>query len=141
MMAVKLRKEENHNFDNNYKNENKLNFNLRKMMKNINKISILVIILLGMSSTLVSCQSTSELDHSIDLDENYRLYWRVIEQDIVFEIQVRTAGYVGFGFSRDGTIYGADLVIGWIDSGHPYFQVSLSILKFSLKIQKCAYYS
>lgn len=97
--------------------------NMQKMKINKLKVVISLLMIAVVNCGTVSGQSTSELDHSIDLDENYRLYWRVIEQDIVFEIQVRTAGYVGFGFSRDGTIYGADLVIGWIDSGHPYFQV------------------
>lgn len=63
-------------------------------------------------------------DHSVYFNENYMLQWTVKEPDILFEVQVQTHGYVGFGFSRDGTIYGADVFIGWIDEGHPFFYVS-----------------
>jgi hypothetical protein len=63
-------------------------------------------------------------DHVTDLDPNYQLAWTVREPDIVFEVRVRTHGYIGFGFSRDGTIYGADVFIGWIDNGHTFFHVS-----------------
>lgn len=68
---------------------------------------------------------TSEIrwDHSTDLDENFRLLWRVKEPDIIMEVQVRTLGYVGIGFTRGELIYGADMVIGWVDNTHTYFQV------------------
>jgi hypothetical protein len=68
----------------------------------------------------------AQWDHSVDLDENFRLFWNIKDQDITFELQVRTLGYVGLGFTRDGTIYGADMAVGWIDHGHAYFQVSCS---------------
>lgn len=63
-------------------------------------------------------------DHVVDLDQNYQLQWTVKETDIIFEARVRTHGYIGFGFSRDGTIYGADIFIGWIDDGHTFYHVS-----------------
>lgn len=63
-------------------------------------------------------------DHVVELDQNYQLLWTVREPDIIFEVRVRTHGYIGFGFSRDGTIYGADVFIGWIDNGHTFFHVS-----------------
>lgn len=71
-------------------------------------------------------------DHDIDLDENFRLLWSVKQQDIYFEVQVRTQGYVGLGFSRDGTIYGADMAVGWVEQGHAYFQV---IIQISITVQ------
>ena len=64
-------------------------------------------------------------DHVVDLDQNFQLLWTVREPDIIFEVQVKTHGYIGFGFSRDRTIYGADVFIGWIDNGHTFFHVSL----------------
>lgn len=63
-------------------------------------------------------------DHSVFLNDDYRLLWSTKQQDITFEIQVRTLGYVGFGFSRTGHKLGADVAIGWIDNGQTYFQVS-----------------
>lgn len=67
-------------------------------------------------------------DHVVDLDQNYQLLWTVRDPDIIFEVQVRTHGYIGFGFSRDGTIYGADLAIGWVDNGHTFLHVSHTLL-------------
>lgn len=72
-------------------------------------------------------------DHSINLNDDYRLLWTVNRpqqsshfgaQEITFEVQVRTSGYIGFGFSRDGSSAGADVVIGWVEHGQTYFQVS-----------------
>lgn len=31
-------------------------------------------------------------------------------------LQVNTTGWVGFGVSNDGTMAGADIIIGWIDT-------------------------
>ncbi|CAD7003313.1 unnamed protein product [Ceratitis capitata] len=39
-----------------------------------------------------------------------------------FEIQVRTHGYVGLGFSPTGSKEGADVVMGWVDKGQTFFQ-------------------
>lgn len=64
--------------------------------------------------------------HSAMLSPDYRLLWSLGPgpQDITFELQVRTLGYVGFGFSKDGRMTGADMVVGWVDKGQVYFQVS-----------------
>ncbi|EFA04095.2 MOXD1 homolog 2 [Tribolium castaneum] len=62
--------------------------------------------------------------HSAMLSPDYRLLWSLGPgpQDITFELQVRTLGYVGFGFSKDGRMTGADMVVGWVDKGQVYFQ-------------------
>lgn len=78
--------------------------------------------------TLVTkfCSSNElRLDHSIDLDDNFRLLWRVKQPDIIFEVQVKTHGYVGIGFARSEYVYGADMFVGWVDTDHTFFQVSL----------------
>ncbi|XP_039963293.1 MOXD1 homolog 2 [Bactrocera tryoni] len=61
-------------------------------------------------------------DHAVDLNEDFRILWTIINQDITFEIQARTLGYVGFGFSPDGSLAGSDIAIGWVDKGQTYFQ-------------------
>ncbi|XP_055591259.1 uncharacterized protein LOC129743298 [Uranotaenia lowii] len=61
-------------------------------------------------------------DHAVFLDDDYRLLWSISGYDITFEVQARTHGYIGLGFSKDGTIYGADIVIGWVDQGQVHFQ-------------------
>lgn len=72
-------------------------------------------------------------DNHIQLDENYYLQWIVKESDIIFEVHVQSHGYVGFGLSRDGTVYGSDIFITWIDDGHIFYYVSLNLnLKSSL---------
>jgi len=87
-------------------------------------ISLLIVTCFMILSTTKVCSAEMLWDHIVNLDENYQLLWKVREPDIVLEVQVRTRGYVGFGFSRDGTIYGADVFIGWVDNGHTFFHVS-----------------
>lgn len=65
-------------------------------------------------------------DHSIDLNEDFRLMWTINNQDITFEIRVRALGYVGLGFSYDGNNIGPDIAIGWVEGGHTFFQVCSS---------------
>lgn len=57
---------------------------------------------------------------------DYRLLWSLGPgpHEITFEVQVKTHGYVGFGLSRDGQMPGADFVVGWVENGQVYFQVS-----------------
>jgi hypothetical protein len=89
--------------------------------KVLTKVKVLVLVALLVAQT----KATKVYEHSVYLDENFLLQWTVKEPDIQLEVQVRAHGYVGFGFSRDGsTIYGADLVIGWLDQGFPFFYVS-----------------
>ena len=63
-------------------------------------------------------------EHSVDLDENYRLLWTIQGHEITFEVRVKTLGYIGFGFSPDGRLPGSDIVIGWADRKEIHFQVS-----------------
>lgn len=81
-------------------------------------------LLLLMSFTTSCMTSEIQWDHRVDLDDNFQLLWRVKRPDIIFEVRVRTHGYVGFGFARNEYIYGADMIIGWIDNKHSFFQVS-----------------
>ncbi|KAL7731752.1 hypothetical protein ACLKA6_016690 [Drosophila palustris] len=74
------------------------------------------------NTTTAAQQATPVWDHAIDLNEDFRILWQIINQDITFEIQARTLGYVGFGFSPDGNLAGADMAIGWVDKGQTYFQ-------------------
>ncbi|EDW95510.2 uncharacterized protein Dyak_GE22605 [Drosophila yakuba] len=74
------------------------------------------------SAAAAAASGTPIWDHAIDLNEDFRILWQIINQDITFEIQARTLGYVGFGFSPDGNLAGADMAIGWVDKGQTYFQ-------------------
>lgn len=79
---------------------------------------------------LIELVNGAHWDHSIDLNDDYRVLWNIRDHEIIFEAQVRTLGYIGLGFSRDGTIYGADVAIGWVDQGQAHFQVCLRFLFF-----------
>lgn len=94
------------------------------------EIQVLAVLL----SLVIAQGVTSEIrwDHSTDLDENFRLLWRVKEPDIIMEVQVKTLGYIGIGFTRSELIYGADMVVGWVDNTHTYFQVGFD---FDLKLR------
>lgn len=72
------------------------------------------------------CTRAIRWAHSAMLSPDYRILWSFAPgpQDITFELQVRTLGYIGFGFSKDGRMAGADMIIGWVDQGQVYFQVS-----------------
>lgn len=74
---------------------------------------------------LVKFTECARWAHSAYLSPDYRLLWSLGPgpQDITFELQVRTLGYVGFGFSKDGRMAGSDMVVGWVDHGQVYFQV------------------
>lgn len=67
-------------------------------------------------------------EHSVNLNDDYRLMWNIYGQEITFEVQARTLGYVGLGFSPDGRLPGSDVVIGWVSQGQVHFQVSEIIL-------------
>lgn len=67
-----------------------------------------------------------EWKHSAVLDNNFLVLWTPGERDVTFEIQVKTLGYVGLGFTKDDGGAGADMVIGWVDNnGQVHLQVSI----------------
>ena len=77
-----------------------------------------------------------EWKHSAVLDNNFLVLWTPGERDVMFEIQVKTLGYVGLGFTRDDGTVGADMVIGWVDNnGQLHLQVSVlkSVTLFPLR--------
>ncbi|XP_018561824.1 MOXD1 homolog 1 [Anoplophora glabripennis] len=55
----------------------------------------------------------------LDRDGLVVLRWQPRHQEILFRVEARTRGYVGIGFSPDGGMEKADIVLGWVedDSG------------------------
>lgn len=43
------------------------------------------------------------------------MLWTPQEKEIIIEIQVAARGFVGLGFSPNGGMKGADIVLGWVD--------------------------
>lgn len=58
--------------------------------------------------------------------DRVRISWTPLEHSVVFLVEARTRGYVGVGFSLDGKMANADLVVTWVDdiTGKPYLIVS-----------------
>ncbi|XP_047493426.1 LOW QUALITY PROTEIN: DBH-like monooxygenase protein 1 [Penaeus chinensis] len=45
-----------------------------------------------------------------------------LRQEVVWEIHARTLGWIGFGFSGNGRMAGADIVTGWVADGRLFLQ-------------------
>lgn len=89
-------------------------------------MSLLILIF----ATLIGIVKCIHWDHSVYLNDDYRMLWTIKGAEITIEVQVKTLGYVGLGFSSNGNLSGADMAIGWIDQGKTYFQVSRFFRKF-----------
>lgn len=63
----------------------------------------------------------------LDSEGKYWLSWGQRGGRLAFRLEVRTAGYVGFGFSSTGAMAAADIVVGGVARGRPYLQVSAYI--------------
>lgn len=63
----------------------------------------------------------------LDTKGDVVLRWQPRHQEILFRVEARTRGYVGIGFSPDGGMQGADIVLGWVDdrTGQGYLLVSI----------------
>ncbi|XP_064598425.1 DBH-like monooxygenase protein 1 [Liolophura sinensis] len=76
--------------------------------------------------TAFSMRVTSMLHHSVvlDPDGNFHLSWDFDKDIIVFEVRVKTLGYVGLGLSPNGGMAGADVIIGGVNDvdGTVYFE-------------------
>jgi hypothetical protein len=60
----------------------------------------------------------------LDPEGKYWLHWGRQGERLAFRLEVRTNGYVGFGFSPTGSMAAADIVVGGVAHGRPYLQVS-----------------
>lgn len=103
----------------------------KKKMKTVIATCLLLVLLLSVTGVL-----SVEWKHSAVLDNNFLVLWTPGERDVMFEIQVKTLGYVGLGFTRDDGTVGADMVIGWVDNnGQLHLQVSVlkSVTLFPLR--------
>ncbi|NIP35848.1 MAG: hypothetical protein GWN18_12860, partial [Thermoplasmata archaeon] len=50
---------------------------------------------------------------------DYRLYWKVVGDDLQIAIRARTEGWVSLGIDPEDRMQGADMVIGWVEDGTP----------------------
>lgn len=69
---------------------------------------------------------SEDFSHSLILKEPdvYKVFWKFNKDNITFEIQVKTKGWVGFGLSTNGGMSGSDIVMGWVKDGKATLSVS-----------------
>ena len=98
-----------------------------------------LVYLLLISMCLAKSSADLKLGHSffspLDEDQKVKLYWNVstANKEIYFTVEAQTTGWVGFGISSgQGRMAGADIVIGWVKDGKPYFKVKQTCLRFQL---------
>lgn len=73
---------------------------------------------------LPPCIFSFEWKHILDLDDDFRLSWTPNPNDVTFEVQVRSLGYFGLGFTRRDEMEAVDMVIGWMDEdGNAHLEV------------------
>lgn len=72
--------------------------------------------------------------HSLVLEDYVVLSWQNRHQEVLFRVEARTKGWIGIGFSPNGGMENADIVIGWVDErrGRAYLGVSFT-RKFRVK--------
>lgn len=73
----------------------------------------------------------------LDKNKEVMLKWQPRHQEILFRVEAKTRGYVGIGFSPNGGMEGADIVLGWIDdrTSKAYLMVS-KVLFYILFVRK-----
>ena len=93
--------------------------------------------------SMCSAKSSADLKlgHSffspLDEDQKVKLYWNIstANKEIHFTVEAQTTGWVGFGISSgQGRMAGADIVIGWVKDGKPYFKVKQTCSKFQISL-------
>lgn len=70
-------------------------------------------------------------NHAELIEDTFLVYWKNYETKIVFEVHVRTKGWICFGFSANNGIERSDVFIGWIQNGFIYFSVFIFCLLFN----------
>lgn len=66
----------------------------------------------------------------------YYLYWNYNKTDVVFEIQVKTTGWAGFGLSPNGGMEGSDVIVTWVDKSGKVNFTDRHIKNFQVLVDK-----
>jgi hypothetical protein len=81
------------------------------------KICFLIIVSVCINTLKGAPTPTVSYANSLELQPNaYYLFWNFTKTDILFEIQVKTTGWAGFGISPNGGMDGSDVIVTWIGS-------------------------
>ena len=94
--------------------------------------------LLLISMCVAQSLADLDMDYSsfspLDEDQKLKLHWNInmANKEIYFTVEAETTGWVGLGISSgQGRMEGADIVIGWVKDGKPYFKVKLKHVAIS----------
>ena len=89
-------------------------------------LGYLLLISMSFAKSLADLELGNSFFSPLDQDQKVKLYWNIstANKEIYFTVEAQTTGWVGFGISSgQGRMAGADIVIGWVKDGKPYFKV------------------
>jgi hypothetical protein len=71
----------------------------------------------------------------LGISNQYLLYWKLTASNVIqFELYCKSNGWVGIGVSPSGSMFGADIAIGWVSGKSAYLKVRLlEIYLFTLQ--------
>jgi hypothetical protein len=79
---------------------------------------------------------TGPWTHTVQLGDSVHLSWNVLEGDeIEFLVEAATRGYVGVGFSPEGGMAAADIMLAWVDDITADVFLVVSSLSHMINIQ------
>ncbi|ROT68031.1 dopamine beta hydroxylase [Penaeus vannamei] len=83
----------------------------------MNVVAGSLVVLAACTGVLGQSLESKDLMHRAVLDQEgkFVMLWTPRDEDIVIEVQVATKGYVGLGFSPNGGMRDADIVLGWVN--------------------------
>lgn len=84
---------------------------------NFKLIFLLIVFANGMENNFIP-GPTEYFDEMLIVDEPDRfiLYWKHNQTDIIFELHVKTLGWIEFGFSHAGLNQYSDVIVAWLNS-------------------------
>jgi len=92
-------------------------------------MSLVVVLVVGTICTALCAQLVASADaanpslsdaplafsEALDAASKFVLSWTVADGELVAEVAVKSTGWVGVGFSPNGGMAGADIVMGWVE--------------------------
>ncbi|CAF3886409.1 unnamed protein product [Rotaria sp. Silwood1] len=92
----------------------------------ISQILVMLLILKDSYSISSPVRPFTKYQYSTELEKNVAdLWWSVddVKQEIMFELHIKTRGWIALGISPAGGMTGADIGMGWIgEAGNVHFQ-------------------
>ena len=88
--------------------------------------ALLLFVLCGLVGTQNFPAQDNNFPHVTSLDQagNFVVRWNFNSSHIAFEIIANTLGYVGFGISRTGRMFPADVFVAYVKQGEVHYGVS-----------------